>query len=768
MQANDQPSSMTSWPQILIVLLLATGAFLVPSPIGPDRPLPSGKGVPTGGMQDIDTRLWQDPFGIVPTRSSGPLFVKSGTETKAVVEVRASAGNPNADRDLKRLAGLIQKRNGTVKVMISLVPGGTWVGADESRRRARYAILAGLNAQGYIPEDPEHIGYAEQTYENQWRAQLPFEWLGSENGLDSVLLLWVDEEAITQEVEYKGKRLIEPLSRLSLLIQSIQASSETKPPACYIVIGPSSSTFFKTALLDPCLGAPGSCIDTLKRLNVHWYSPYATLPDRELMMKTGSGQEGTLTEHLPNFHRMIVSDDLLAKALVKELQRRRFGGGNAVALVGQWDTAYARELRRLLDEEIRPHQKVILVSYLRGLDGRVPGSSENGEKKAPKEQNAADRIERPEGEQQVDYLRRLAAELKAREKELVDGGGTRRQLGRFGAIGILGDDYYDKLMTLKALCPVFPDTLFFTTDLDAAMLLPGDNKFTRNLMVASGYGLSLVPSVQKDIPPFRNVYQTSTFLAVRAAMENANAPGPEFVISKKQIESWLRPFIFEIGRSRAVLLTADEARIPADQGNCTKLADCKNPNPDPHPSPVWYSACVVPLGVLLPLWGLSWLSGFTRRRHTRYWLLTILFSCIGALTLGILFNVGQEPLDWFQGISIWPSVLLRVFTVAVAIYLYDRGRRLLRATQVRVEQKYFPAPTDTTKKISAQPARFETQGWGRNLFRQIFNDFGSIGGVIRQSIFDRAKPRRSADAGSPVENLYVHAIPRGGLRPTES
>ena len=38
-----------------------------------------------------------------------------------------------------------------------MLPGAAQVGAEETRRRTRYAVLAGLNAEGYVPDDSEHM-----------------------------------------------------------------------------------------------------------------------------------------------------------------------------------------------------------------------------------------------------------------------------------------------------------------------------------------------------------------------------------------------------------------------------------------------------------------------------------------------------------------------------------------------------------------------------------------------------------------------------------
>src|SRR4030095_1210903 len=117
---------------------------------------------------------------------------------------------------------------------------------------------------------------------------------------------------------------------------------------------------------------------------------------------------------------------------------------------------------------------------------------------------------RAEGRNQYDYLRRLAddlATLDARE----------RSNGRTGsAIGVLGNDTYDKIVVLQALRDGFPKAVFFTADLDARMVDADVKKWTRNLVVASAYGLTLNPAIQDAAPPFRDSYQTGLYLATRS------------------------------------------------------------------------------------------------------------------------------------------------------------------------------------------------------------------------------------------------------------
>ena len=47
---------------------------------------------------------------------------------------------------------------GNVTLIAAMLPGTAWSGADEIRRRVRYATLAGLNVAGFAPDDGERMG----------------------------------------------------------------------------------------------------------------------------------------------------------------------------------------------------------------------------------------------------------------------------------------------------------------------------------------------------------------------------------------------------------------------------------------------------------------------------------------------------------------------------------------------------------------------------------------------------------------------------------
>lgn len=696
--ANNGPSHPASgWPQILLVLILAAGAVWVQLPIESHRPPPAGQGVRTTGLQDIDARLWQDPFLAASAPRQAAMAAPAPTPPASADRQATSADAPSAQAaapdDFARLAQAIRARSQPIQVVTVLVPGSPWVGADELRRRTRYAVLAGLSLSGYVPEDPEHIGNLEQTG-LPGLTSIPFEWLAvtgsgeraatgkgtqarAQAARGDALLLWLNEEALGRDTRHLDTSLqAGPLQRLSSLMERLVATAELPPGAFrFTVLGPTSSTFLKQVVQEVDYDPPA--LRTLNALDVHWYSPSATLPDEQLTLGDGRA----LVEVLPQFHRTIASDDRLIEALSEELDRRRVcARGRTVALVGQWDTAYARALRTRLEARIAnidhcDQRRILGISYLRGIDGQLPDKARPSNNNKNDER---DNVERPEGRAQIDYLRRTATVLADRHFE-----------HPVGAVGVLGDDYHDKLLILEALRPIFPSAVFFTTDLEAAMLHPADNKVTRNLVVASAYGLRLVDGLQQDIPPFRSVYQTSYFHATLLAMQRPR--NPTAGVSEEAAAKAKTPQLYEIGRTEAVALTP----APRDR-TCPSAADCAYPHVGATAAPTVWSAMLIPLGVL-GLWGIALTTGLTRRPHARYWIIGLVVGTVAAIGLVLLLHyrpADREPLNWFQGISIWPSELLRLLAFITAIALLLRGRAGLAERRAFIDRQVFKRAPD--------------------------------------------------------------------------
>ena len=339
---------------------------------------------------------------------------------------------------------------------------------------------------------------------------------------------------------------------------------------------------------------------------------------------------------------------------------------------------------------------VEVFSYMRGLDGKLSDKDDKktatvaeknpGSNDKDKSQAAAS-VESPEGQNQKDYLRRLAEQINQRDQELKDGGTSKG----FAAIGVLGSDVYDKLMILGALRQHFPHKLFFTTDLDAAYSHPAKWRQTHNLLVASAYDLALRPELQGSIPHFRDSYQTAFFLAAQMIL-NADA------INADQIES--PPLLYEIGRSQPAPLRTNA--LATDGSNKTQCSWKNWPECNDAVQPqvfavaqidlAWKGVIAVIAGMLFFIFVSSWFrkkikEAFEYCISHPYWMMVM-----GALVFLVLswwnryiIQFNAEPFYWREGVSIWPSQLLRLFVPMFAYFFLRWGNKRIIKMQEKLQ-----------------------------------------------------------------------------------
>jgi hypothetical protein len=194
-------------------------------------------------------------------------------------------------------------------------------------------------------------------------------------------------------------------------------------------------------------------------------------------------------------------------------------------------------------------------SYLRGLDGQTVGGESGGKGSKSDNERKSERLtsleelskwspdaNKAEGQTQFDYLARLGDQLRELEKSLHHEG-----RGHIEAVGIVGSDVYDTLLILQALRHQFPDAVFFTTDLDVRFCHPHERDWARNLIIVSGYGVSLHPALHGEIAAFRDSTQTAQFAAALAALGNSHLMAAG--------NRTLPPRRFEIGNRTAVDLS---------------------------------------------------------------------------------------------------------------------------------------------------------------------------------------------------------------------
>jgi hypothetical protein len=485
----------------------------------------------------------------------------------------------------------------------------------------------------------------------------------------------------------------------------------------------------------------------------------------------------------------IDSDKVLFDELFRELDRRQVSvGQDPVVLIGEWDSFYARALpitfsaaacHYISDTAIAkayPPSEAIVgalngkcattetavdalmkgkissqnlnitrYTYLSGLDGesledqqrRAKSQSEDKEKENSissklKPRNIA-LYEKPEGTSQLDYVRRLVSRIKSEESEQP----SPRQ-GRVKAIGILGRDSYDALLILQAVREQFPDVLFFAVDLYARYFHDSELKWTRNLLIVSHFGLQLDPQLQQSIPPFRNSYQTSMFLAVLMATdrlalsmdrEECGATGPACYMQVRADQNTARysteilPRIFEIGLHGAVDLTvnANRARFIHPPRRDVE-ADAKTAQ---FPPGMWRAGilAVAVLGIILwcytRLW--NWLKvGEEFDRRARGWMRALRAVCV-ILPLLVFFGLWMgaqmfaydedEPFSWSDGVSIWPTELLRFVAILFSVWFLIKGRVDLTDNTKELTHRFFPSSVKTSGSTAGRHGFWANLEW---------------------------------------------------------
>ena len=179
-----------------------------------------------------------------------------------------------------------------------------------------------------------------------------------------------------------------------------------------------------------------------------------------------------------------------------------------------------------IERKIGVHLKC--VNYFRGIDGILPGekgdtADKNNNEQKNKSNNNQNKIEQADGASQYDYLRRSLETIHRSEE-------VRKSYVR--AVGILGSDFHDKNLILQAVRQRFPQAICFTTDLDARWLHPANLQWSRNLLIASHFDLSLRKydrsNIQDSVLSFRDSYQTSAYKATLQALSISNEDSSDF------------------------------------------------------------------------------------------------------------------------------------------------------------------------------------------------------------------------------------------------
>jgi hypothetical protein len=716
-----------------------------------------------------------------------------------------------------------------------LVPGEPYDSHSEERKRITYAVVAALGNAGYELSYPDRLSYVSLPVWIDVRAVnravsrklvVPVKLFRPNRvrpeGTDplpqfaGVQVGWINEDQL-------GDR---PLTVIGQVLEGMYGAVDDKRQVTVRLLGPASSdTLLQMAdenarwaedsqSNDP--PAEDAYFEVMKPgYFTRWSeaticSGRATISLEEL---TGSAERKAARSAIDavtafvagetagsglTVKRTIGDDSQLAALVAAELHLRGAlvphdavspGGhedGRLIVLVTERDSSYGSLFKATLENALAkpvaspggaalpPNLRE--VTYLRGLDGKIPGeksdTDEGSSGKSRAEEPQIDPLRAPDpesipasGRSQFDYLRRL-------EQQLVDLDrlGRERKEGGIVAIGVIGTDIYDKLLILRALRKHFPRTWFFSTDIDAELSQPAEYPTTRNLLVASHFGLVLHPDLQRTAPPFRNSYQTSTYFSSLLAIEDEGAIAA--VGKTNQSDPWglqrtnaraaaLRPLMFEIGRSGPYQLTmpAGDARAGApDADSASARVHPAGPRTVPWISQNWRRLLVAIL-----LFGLGWYFVHTPRRraaHERAMsgarrAITIF---VAAALLGLFVWVVRlavhdhtrpdgEPLIFFEGISIWPAIFFRLAAAILSVLLLVRAMRRLSDR------------LDETLKFIAPPVAGEAD-------EKYEKPTGLLGGIRAEWLMLKSRLSRTARSAADLEDerCFYQRLERTGIR----
>ena len=580
-------SSLLSPNTIMAIVTLVGGFFLVSHKLSSQRPArPLSEGTQPLGTQNIESRLWEDPFA-------------------AWDKLSAEQRNERTVAGLTQLSDAISRRESAdlksnVLILGVMVSGQPYAEDRESRVRSRYAVGAGLASGGYNPVVADHIGlvaspWPSSTELEHWETspkailaitgtnsdampgactaaettklqlRVPFEeyeprefsaWDEySKRPIDStirysrVFLLWLDEEYFDDE----------PGARLALFKNALEQSGLAETHVEWAIVGPRYSSTLAALLKSKTthlansnlwqqitgklnavrlvLATPTAIDEALVSTN-EWPDYDFSIPRRPVIQ---SLKAAGLFESVTN---VCLTDKELAREALEELKLRDINPAtnshDHVVLISEWDTLFSRMAALAFASQVSSNPQFIQqsregtaswpktlhrFSYLQGLDGEAAdGAQEDRNNKEKSGRFVAASVEdlahwqpdanKAEGAAQFDYLARLGDSLAELDHELW----WHEHGSRVKAVGIIGSDVYDTLLILQAMRERLPDAIFFTSDLDARFWHPDELRWTRNLVVVSGYGLQLSDELQAGIAPFRESAQCVHFLATLYAL----------------------------------------------------------------------------------------------------------------------------------------------------------------------------------------------------------------------------------------------------------
>ncbi len=826
--AKKQSDSKIAVAGALTLVLALAGAMLVKEPLRSSRPVGTGLDMKaTVEEQVVRARLWEDPVAAVQrglreiksnrlvATPAPPLTQRLRSLRQAITErvkegqrvtvlLVTTSGGPYVESTESRIRD--RYAVGTALGVSCYVP--------EQEGQLSFVEWDTSSPLPALPYEWYRLRRTRLCDEESPRSQ-------------SVLVVWFPDEALSRgffagltsfsqalvcrEAEKRSECLLTDDRR-----KLVRLNSQLQRAVTFKILGPRSSSAFRSLLAEAGESYSESHVGIGVWPNadgwIDLYSPWTSAMKGLLAygLKSTGGNGVACDSYMSceqEFARRLTSanirlayeigsDDRLFESLVAELERRQVRlGWDAVILIGEWDSFYGRtlpiefraaackkiatfpeqdletievsvtikqwcsDIPHAVDLQIRRQAdyeslrlNVQRYSYLSGLDGEVPGEDKT---KAVRADSAKDgQRERPEGTSQVDYVRALVNRIQD------EGEGAR-------AIGIFGTDPYDSLLIIKALRPAFPHAIFFTVGLDARHLHPSEYKWTRNMVITSPFGLQLDGGLQRDVPPFRSSYQTSTYFATLQAVGHVGClrnpsdgmSGPcgttyhaALTPEDRVYDAGLHPRLFEVGRSGAVdlsLVTKEGVRtihpLRSDLDYTEEYGQLRQG--------VGFDNTAVAAGAVVGFALFVVVAWSNQRlwsaivRHPR--LLSITAVVLVALFAVFIVAGGAdallaghdegEPFSWTAGVSIWPSELLRFLVVVLSVLLFIKGARDLKKNSEQIDEKF--QFEDTSRRQRLSPNTFWTN------LRRVYHPLATVGSMKVDQAWERYREASQLSQG---------------------
>ena len=547
------------WTSVAVLMAFVASTQLVPHAFDALRPAEKARAqAPLDPDLEINARLWEDPFAAL-RRYEQERSERCDRQRKGSQAADGDCGQlmPKLRDPHNLLARLDADQNKQIDdtlIVLALMPGADFVGAEEARRRIRYATLAGLLAQDYVPDNAERLSLLEFKLLDGGKGDgasagymVPYELLSLRrpntdkppSRYAQIALLWVDETALPLRKLDAVARLTEQLmgkdARDQAQVRFKLGDEDTLPRLA--VIGPSSTDALRTALRDLRCAADlnntagiarsdlahsdavrcthrgedvkaGLPTDVLAGYRLmakaEFYNPSSTAPERMLPELQGYTREVTgLQDGIDAFLTQHFSRLTGAPGKPAPVHMVRTVGSDA-DLIDNLVT----ELQLRLPEE---HRRVVIVAERDSIYAQALVEQFREHLPAPMQQTlqviyffrGIDGVTTKEASGAAALATAAAKGPPLEWPESRDQLDYLRRMGNelkrsesaradlpIGAIGIFANDVHDKLLVLQALHENFSDRMFFTTDMDARYLHPRTQGFTRNLVVASSLPLA--------------------------------------------------------------------------------------------------------------------------------------------------------------------------------------------------------------------------------------------------------------------------------------